>query len=102
MVLPMAICEICPAVEADVMISVLLNLFDTRTSLMTLLKLMIDREIAHTGRLFAWFDLVICAEVRSLQKMMLRSSEVTPLAQNSFLHSQRSTDTIICGVSLFP
>jgi hypothetical protein len=49
MVLPMAICEICPASEGDIMISVLLNLFDTRASLMSLLKLMIDREIAHTG-----------------------------------------------------
>jgi hypothetical protein len=31
------------------MISVMLNLFDTRGSLMTLLKHMIDREVAHTG-----------------------------------------------------
>jgi hypothetical protein len=49
MVLAMAICETCPTAEVDIMISVLLNLFDTRASLMSLLKLMIDREIAHAG-----------------------------------------------------
>lgn len=31
------------------MISVLMNIFDTRASLVALLKTMIDREIAHTG-----------------------------------------------------
>jgi neurofibromin 1 len=50
MVLVMAICETCPPAEVEIMISVLLNLFDTRGSLMTLLKHMIDREIAHTGK----------------------------------------------------
>ena len=50
MVLAMAVCETCPPAEVDIMISVLLNLFDTRTSLVNLLKLIIDREIARTGR----------------------------------------------------
>jgi hypothetical protein len=49
MVLAMAICETCPPGDVEIMISVLLNLFDTRTSLVNLLKLMIDREITHTG-----------------------------------------------------
>ncbi|KAI6130277.1 hypothetical protein EDD16DRAFT_1541379 [Pisolithus croceorrhizus] len=49
MVLPMVICECCPPNEVDMMISVLMNIFDTRASLMTLLKTMIDREIAHTS-----------------------------------------------------
>jgi hypothetical protein len=49
MVLAMAIGETCPPGEVDIMISVLLNLFDTRTSLVNVLKLMIDREIARTG-----------------------------------------------------
>ncbi|KAF7432844.1 Ras GTPase activating protein ira2 [Pleurotus ostreatus] len=47
MMLAMAICETCPASEMDNIISVLLNLFDTRASLMTLIKLMIDREVMH-------------------------------------------------------
>lgn len=51
MVLAMAICETCPPAEVDIMISVLMNLFDTRASLMALLKRMIDREIAHAGML---------------------------------------------------
>jgi neurofibromin 1 len=49
MLLALAICEICPSSDVDVIISVLMNLFDTRTSLVNLLKSMIDREIAHTG-----------------------------------------------------
>ncbi|KAJ7821199.1 hypothetical protein B0H14DRAFT_2831907 [Mycena olivaceomarginata] len=55
MVLVMAICETCPPAEVEIMISVLLNLFDTRGSLMTLLKHMIDREIAHTENEAALF-----------------------------------------------
>jgi len=49
MVLAMVICECCPPSEVDMMISVLMNIFDTRASLMALLKTMIDREIAHTS-----------------------------------------------------
>ncbi|KAF8559154.1 hypothetical protein OG21DRAFT_1570167 [Imleria badia] len=49
MVLAMVICECCPANEVDMMISVLMNIFDTRASLVALLKTMIDREIAHTA-----------------------------------------------------
>ncbi|KAK7053933.1 hypothetical protein R3P38DRAFT_3343387 [Favolaschia claudopus] len=55
MVLVMAICETCPPGEVEIMISVLLNLFDTRGTLMTLLKRMIDREIAHTENEAALF-----------------------------------------------
>jgi hypothetical protein len=32
------------------MISVLLNIFDTRASLLALIKLMIEREVSHTGK----------------------------------------------------
>ncbi|KAG1755407.1 hypothetical protein EDB19DRAFT_1661084 [Suillus lakei] len=49
MVLAMVICECCPANEVDMMISVLMNIFDTRASLVALLKTMIDREITHTN-----------------------------------------------------
>ncbi|KAJ7458402.1 hypothetical protein B0H11DRAFT_187286 [Mycena galericulata] len=55
MVLVMAICETCPPAEVEIMISVMLNLFDTRGSLMTLLKHMIDREVAHTDSEAALF-----------------------------------------------
>ncbi|OBZ70421.1 Neurofibromin [Grifola frondosa] len=46
--LAMAICEICPPTEVDSIISVMLNIFDTRSSLLNLLKSMIDREISRT------------------------------------------------------
>ncbi|KAG5638079.1 hypothetical protein H0H81_001929 [Sphagnurus paluster] len=49
MVLALTICEICPPSEVDMMISVLLNVFDTRASLMKLIKVMIEREVAATG-----------------------------------------------------
>lgn len=39
------------------MISVLLNLFDTRASLMNLPKLMIDREIARSGAINYFLNL---------------------------------------------
>ncbi|KAJ7055100.1 hypothetical protein C8F01DRAFT_470816 [Mycena amicta] len=48
MVLVMAICETCPQSEVEIMVSVMLNLFDTRSSLMALLKYMIEREVAST------------------------------------------------------
>ena len=49
MVLALTICEICPPSEVEIMISVLLNVFDTRASLLALIKLMIEREVSHTG-----------------------------------------------------
>ncbi|KAJ7620066.1 hypothetical protein FB45DRAFT_146957 [Roridomyces roridus] len=55
MVLVMAICETCPPAEVEMMISVMLNLFDTRKTLMSLLKLMIDREVANTDSETALF-----------------------------------------------
>jgi neurofibromin 1 len=52
MVLAMTICEICPPSEVEIMISVLLNIFDSRASLLSLIKLMIEREVAQTGTVF--------------------------------------------------
>lgn len=48
MILVLAICETCPPSEVDVIIPVLLNLFDSRASLLELLKLMIEREVKTT------------------------------------------------------
>ncbi|KAH8118768.1 hypothetical protein DFH11DRAFT_1839273 [Phellopilus nigrolimitatus] len=48
MSLVLAICETCPPSEVDVIIPVLLNLFDSRASLLDLLKLLIEREVKTT------------------------------------------------------
>ena len=48
MTIALAICETCPANEVDIIIPVLLNVFNTRESLMNLMKALIDREIAAT------------------------------------------------------
>ncbi|KAG8905759.1 Ras GTPase activating protein ira2 [Tulasnella sp. 403] len=48
MLLALAICETCPQNDVDDMIGVLLNIFDTRGSLVALLKAMIDREVGAT------------------------------------------------------
>ncbi len=50
MFLVVAIGETCPPSEADVITLVLLNLFDTRASLLTLLKLLIEREVKTTSK----------------------------------------------------
>ncbi|KAK0207040.1 hypothetical protein DFS33DRAFT_1318594 [Desarmillaria ectypa] len=55
MVLAQAICDTCPASEIDNMVNILLNLFNTRASLMALLKVMITREVAHTENVAALF-----------------------------------------------
>ncbi|KAJ3719315.1 hypothetical protein C8R42DRAFT_777357 [Lentinula raphanica] len=48
MTLVLAVCETCPPGEVDSMIAVLLNLFDSRASLIKLIKAMVDREVART------------------------------------------------------
>ncbi|KAF9527976.1 hypothetical protein CPB83DRAFT_363170 [Crepidotus variabilis] len=48
MLLALTICDICQPAEVELMISVLLNIFDTRTSLLNLIKLMIEREVTRT------------------------------------------------------
>ncbi|THH13571.1 hypothetical protein EW146_g6666 [Bondarzewia mesenterica] len=46
--LVVAMCETCPPAEIDILIPVLLNVFDTRASLMSLMKTLLDREIDRT------------------------------------------------------
>jgi len=47
--LAVAICETCPPDEADFIIPIMLNLFDARSSLLALLKMLVDREISRAG-----------------------------------------------------
>jgi hypothetical protein len=51
MVLALAICETCPPSEIDVVIPVLFNIFDERSTLMELVRAVIDREIQNTSTL---------------------------------------------------
>lgn len=51
LMLAVAICETCPTEEADFIVPIMLNLFDTRASLLALLKMLVDREIAKAGEL---------------------------------------------------
>jgi len=50
MVLAITICEICPPAEVELMIFVLLNVFNSRESLLSLIKLMVEREVAQTSK----------------------------------------------------
>ncbi|CAE6527674.1 unnamed protein product, partial [Rhizoctonia solani] len=45
----MAMCNVCPSHEIDNLIHVILNIFDTRKSLVRLMKALIDHEVAHTS-----------------------------------------------------
>ncbi|KAH7343309.1 hypothetical protein B0J17DRAFT_171910 [Rhizoctonia solani] len=45
----MAMCNVCPSQEIDNLIHVILNIFDTRKSLLRLIKALIDREVAQTS-----------------------------------------------------
>lgn len=54
--LAITICEICPAQEVEMMISILLNILDTRASLLEFMKLVIEREVAQTSMLVFALD----------------------------------------------
>ncbi|KAG9027475.1 Ras GTPase activating protein ira2 [Tulasnella sp. JGI-2019a] len=49
MLLALAICETCPQNDVEDMINVILNIFDTRGTLVALLKTLIDREVTQTS-----------------------------------------------------
>ncbi|KAI0265102.1 hypothetical protein BC834DRAFT_880157 [Gloeopeniophorella convolvens] len=46
--LALAICEVCPGSEVDIIIPVLLNIIDSRETLISLMKTLVDREVART------------------------------------------------------
>jgi hypothetical protein len=96
MVLAMVICECCPANEVDMMISVLMNIFDTRASLIALLKTMIDREIAHTSRSLFIALRLTAHEISQLATRIF--SEGIQLAQDFSLPLRAYTGTTICEV----
>lgn len=50
LMLAVAICETCPPDEADFIVPIMLNLFDTRGLLLSLLKMLVDREIQRAGK----------------------------------------------------
>jgi hypothetical protein len=78
MVLAMTICEICPPSEVEVIIEVLFDIFDTRKSLLALLKLMIEREISQTGQSILAHQ-IAWTLIASLQRMRRLCSEATRL-----------------------
>ena len=49
MLLALAVCETCPVNEVDTMLPVMVNIFDTRSSLLTLLRGLIDKEVTRSG-----------------------------------------------------
>lgn len=61
LMLAVAICETCPPDEADFIIPIMLNLFDARSSLLALLKMLVDREISRAGE----FPRSCCLERRT-------------------------------------
>ncbi|TDL29911.1 hypothetical protein BD410DRAFT_780416, partial [Rickenella mellea] len=67
MTLALAICETCPPSDTDILIPVMLNLFDSRASLMSLLKLIIEKEVRTAPNEVALFrgnsmrTLLLCA-----------------------------------------
>lgn len=76
------------------MISVLMNIFDTRASLMSLLKTMIDREIANTGTVIQpyWQHMLTLG-----QRTKLIFSEAIQHAQGFYPRLLGSMATIICA-----
>lgn len=70
----LAICEVCPPGEVDQIISVLLNMFDTRSTLISLLKAMIDKEISRTGEYTLWSIDVIIETFSDSETALFRSN----------------------------
>jgi hypothetical protein len=97
MVLALTICDICPVSEVDMMISVLLNVFNTRASLLSLMKAMIEKEVATCGMHYLFYTYPMVLEL-FVQFMKSTCSAVTRHALVSCLLLPRSTDISICGL----
>lgn len=97
MVLALTICEICPPSEVEIMISVLLNVFDTRASLLNLIKLMIEREVSHTGITIATIVLSCMTLIISQMWRPTFSGAILPV-HGFYRLLQRSTVTTICEI----
>ena len=103
MLLALAICDVCPSSEVDVIISVLMNLYDTRTSLVKLLKFMIDREIIQTGLwLLRCGILLDLFEEKKQQTVKRHYSEATRRPPGSCPPLPRLMATITCVVLSVP
>ena len=93
LMLAVAICETCPPDEANFIIPIMLNLFDSRASLLALLKMLVDREVSRAGEFSYHCRSRGCTENR---QMILALCFVVTRPLLDFLeHSRRSTDTII-------
>lgn len=68
----MAMCNVCPSHEIENLIHVILNIFDTRKSLMRLLKALIAREVAQTSMSFNYN--VIYTDFANLKLLASESS----------------------------
>ncbi|KAG6854444.1 hypothetical protein C0991_006523 [Blastosporella zonata] len=73
MALALTICEICPPSEVGMMINVLLNVFDTRESLMKLIKAMIERDIAAAGKMIPICQVYIANPLIETEQSLFRS-----------------------------
>jgi len=98
--LALAVCEICPANEVDILIPILLNVFDTRESLLRLMKSAIDREIARTGSSSRWLDLLLIDTFA--QRAIANCSVATPSALDYWAPARRCRATIIYAGSSSP
>lgn len=50
LLLALAVCETCPVNEVDIMLPVMINIFDTRSTLVSLLRGLIDKEMTRSER----------------------------------------------------
>jgi PII-like signaling protein len=48
--LALAVAETTPVNEVDVMLPVVINIFDTKSNLLALLKAVIDKEVTRSGK----------------------------------------------------
>lgn len=97
MMLALAICETCPPSENDILIPVMLNLFDSRVSLMALLKLAIEREVKTASKTIGPFlrrdaDVLSASEVSLFRGNTMRTLLLCAFAK---LHGYEYLRTVL-------